>query len=80
MEGLHETTEGAGLTVGGIYLNGEVHGGVTIPSTRGWLDSDGHRANLLNPRFRDHGVALRTGTLSGNAGAAVWVHQLGYHC
>jgi cytochrome bd ubiquinol oxidase subunit I len=31
MEGLHETTEGAGLTVGGIYLDGEVHGGVTIP-------------------------------------------------
>ena len=31
MEGLHETTRGAGLTVGGIYLNGEVRGGVTIP-------------------------------------------------
>jgi cytochrome bd ubiquinol oxidase subunit I len=31
MEGLHETTTGAGLTVGGIYLDGEVHGGVTIP-------------------------------------------------
>jgi cytochrome d ubiquinol oxidase subunit I len=31
MEGLNETTQGAGLTVGGIYLNGEVHGGVTIP-------------------------------------------------
>jgi cytochrome d ubiquinol oxidase subunit I len=31
LEGLHETTQGAGLTVGGIYLNGEVHGGVTIP-------------------------------------------------
>jgi cytochrome d ubiquinol oxidase subunit I len=31
MEGLHETTKGAGLTVGGIYLDGQVHGGVTIP-------------------------------------------------
>jgi cytochrome d ubiquinol oxidase subunit I len=31
MEGLQETTRGAGLTVGGIYLDGEVHGGVTIP-------------------------------------------------
>jgi cytochrome d ubiquinol oxidase subunit I len=31
LEGLNETTQGAGLTVGGIYLNGEVHGGVTIP-------------------------------------------------
>jgi uncharacterized protein YkwD len=47
---------------------------------RGWLHSDGHRANLLNPRFRDHGVALRTGTMRGTAGAAVWVHELGYRC
>lgn len=31
MEGLNATTEGAGLTVGGIYLDGEVHGGITIP-------------------------------------------------
>ena len=31
MEGLHETTEGAGLTIGGIYVDGEVYGGVTIP-------------------------------------------------
>jgi uncharacterized protein YkwD len=47
---------------------------------RSWLHSDGHRANLLDPRFRDHGVALRTGTMSGASGAAVWVHQLGYRC
>jgi cytochrome d ubiquinol oxidase subunit I len=32
MEGLHETTEGAGLTVGGIYLDGKVRGGVTLPN------------------------------------------------
>jgi cytochrome d ubiquinol oxidase subunit I len=31
MEGLDETTEGAGLTIGGVYFDGEVHGGVTIP-------------------------------------------------
>lgn len=47
---------------------------------RGWLGSDGHRQNLLDPRFRDHGVALRTGTLGGQAHAAVWVHQLGFRC
>ena len=45
-----------------------------------WLNSDGHRANLLNADYRDHGVGLRTGKFSGYAGAAVWVHQLGYHC
>jgi cytochrome d ubiquinol oxidase subunit I len=31
MEGLQETTDGAGLTVGGVYLDGEVHGGIEIP-------------------------------------------------
>ena len=46
----------------------------------GWLNSDGHRANVLNARFRDHGVGLRRGTLGGHAGAAVWVHELGYRC
>ena len=31
MEGLDETTEGASLTVGGIYLDVKVYGGVAIP-------------------------------------------------
>jgi cytochrome bd ubiquinol oxidase subunit I len=31
MEGLHDTTEGADLTVGGLYFDGEVRGGVAIP-------------------------------------------------
>jgi uncharacterized protein YkwD len=47
---------------------------------RSWLASDGHRGNLLSQRFRDHGVALRTGTMGGHGNAAVWVHQLGFRC
>jgi cytochrome bd ubiquinol oxidase subunit I len=31
MEGLQKTTEGADLTLGGVYYDGEVHGGITIP-------------------------------------------------
>ena len=31
MEGLDETTKGADLTVGGLYLDGRVRGGVSIP-------------------------------------------------
>ena len=31
IEALQDTTEGAGLTVGGWYVDGEVRGGVTIP-------------------------------------------------
>lgn len=30
-EGLEKTTEGAGFTLGGIYYDGETHGGITIP-------------------------------------------------
>jgi cytochrome bd ubiquinol oxidase subunit I len=32
MEGLDQTTKGAGLTVGGVYWGGKVHGGVKIPN------------------------------------------------
>jgi cytochrome d ubiquinol oxidase subunit I len=31
MEGLDRTTKSAGLTVGGVYYNGKVHGGVKVP-------------------------------------------------
>lgn len=31
MEGLDKTTKGASLTVGGIYYDGSVHGGISIP-------------------------------------------------
>ena len=31
LEGLDETTEGAGLTVGGIYVDGKVYGGIEVP-------------------------------------------------
>ena len=31
MEGLDKTTDGADLTVGGIYLDGQVYGGIDIP-------------------------------------------------
>ena len=30
-EGLHETTKGADLTAGGIYVNGRIYGGLKIP-------------------------------------------------
>jgi cytochrome bd ubiquinol oxidase subunit I len=31
MEGLDQTTKGADLTLGGVYFDGSVHGGITIP-------------------------------------------------
>jgi uncharacterized protein YkwD len=45
-----------------------------------WLNSDGHRANILNPKFKEQGVGLRVGPMSGYADAAVWVNHFGYKC
>ena len=47
---------------------------------RAWLESEPHRRNILNARFRDVGFGLRTGTLSGHAGARVWTAHFGYRC
>jgi uncharacterized protein YkwD len=31
------------------------------------MDSEGHRQNILNPRFRELGLAVRLGTPTGDA-------------
>ena len=36
--------------------------GTVRATLRGWLESDGHRENLLNARYADHGIGLRTGS------------------
>ena len=45
-----------------------------------WLHSDGHRANILNRRYRDVGFGLRKGTFLGYENAQVWTAHLGYRC
>ena len=41
----------------------------------GWLNSSGHKANILNSGYRDHGIALVSGTLNGRANTRIWVNQ-----
>jgi uncharacterized protein YkwD len=43
----------------------------------GWLNSSGHKANLLSATYRDQGIALASGTLNGATNAKVWVNQFG---
>lgn len=43
-----------------------------------WVNSTGHRANILNSRFRDFGVGLRKGTFQGYSNAQVWTTHLAY--
>jgi uncharacterized protein YkwD len=41
-----------------------------------WLRSDDHRANILDPAFRDIGVGSGRGTLAGIS-ARFWVTEFG---
>jgi uncharacterized protein YkwD len=45
----------------------------------GWVNSDGHRANILSSSYRDLGLGLRIRTLNGYSGAHVWTAHFGYH-
>ena len=40
----------------------------------GWLDSPGHCANIMDPRFQHIGVALATGR---GRGRIYWVQEFG---
>ncbi len=46
----------------------------------GWLNSDGHRRNMLHTAFRDLGIGLRRGSYQGVPNVQVWVQHLGYRC
>ena len=44
-----------------------------------WLRSPAHRANILDPAFRDLGVAVRRGEFAGKPNSAVWVAEFARH-
>ena len=46
MEGLDQTTKGADLTLGGVYFDGKVHGGITIPKGLSRLDDHDPNATV----------------------------------
>lgn len=46
---------------------------------KSWLDSAGHRHNLLG-KFRDQGLAVQRGKLKGSPGTLVWTHLFGERC
>jgi uncharacterized protein YkwD len=41
-----------------------------------WLNSTGHRTNLLSTSFRDQGIGLAKTTFQGYPGAQIWVNEL----
>jgi uncharacterized protein YkwD len=46
----------------------------------GWLNSDGHRQNMLSTSWRDMGVGMIRGTYQGYSGAQIWVTHFGLKC
>jgi uncharacterized protein YkwD len=53
--------------------------GSVRPIFDAWLHSPGHRENILGA-YSQVGIGLRTGSIDGYPGAAVWVQQFGSHC
>ena len=47
---------------------------------KAWLKSPPHRANILSSDYTEFGISLRSGALSGNSGAHLWVNHFGRHC
>ena len=44
---------------------------------RGWMNSDGHRHNILNGRFREVGIGTYTGTWQGHDGVSMYTADFG---
>ena len=44
---------------------------------KAWMDSPGHRANILNPKVRDAGVGIALGTPGGMGAGATYTLDLG---
>ncbi len=53
------------------------YGSVRAIMTR-WVNSTGHRTNILNSRYIHLGVAVRKGTFQGRSNAQVWTTHFGY--
>jgi uncharacterized protein YkwD len=44
---------------------------------RGWMDSPGHRANILQPNFREIGIAVVSGTPQSGRDGATYATEFG---
>jgi len=42
-----------------------------------WMNSSGHRSNILDGRFREVGIGAVTGTYNGRSGVTMWTADFG---
>ena len=66
-----------GETMGENIAYGQSYLGTPRAIFEAWLASPDHRANLLRPSFRRHGLAVRTANLPGVGLVQLWVHAFG---
>jgi uncharacterized protein YkwD len=69
--GWHGGTMGENIAFGSSYLGG--------PQAifRSWMNSPGHRANIMSRSFRYEGLAVRTVSLPGIGSVRVWAQTFG---
>lgn len=47
------------------------------PIFNGWMDSSGHRENILNDNYRQVGIGLDSGNYNGHSNTHMWVADFG---
>lgn len=60
---------------GGVYVGENLARAYPTPegAMQGWMASEGHRTNLLNPKYREIGVGIAV----ASSGALVWAQEFG---
>jgi len=68
----------ANASVGENLAWGQGTLGTARSTMRSWLSSPGHRANLLDPGWKDFGLSVvKANRLSGATNVTIWVSQFG---
>lgn len=70
-------TGASSWTVGENIAWGEQHLSTPGEIVESWLDSPGHKANILNRRFRHVGIGVALGAPAGRAGGATYTTAFG---
>jgi uncharacterized protein YkwD len=64
-------------TAGENIARGSGSLGAPGPIFRGWMQSPGHRSNILKRGFREVGIGAATGTYKGHKNATMWTADFG---
>lgn len=64
-------------TYGENIAYGSGSAGAPAPIFKSWMNSSGHRANILSGKFREVGIGAVTGTYQGYSGVTMWTADFG---